>query len=70
MLNLKQYIVSSCSTHIKNIYRTTITVCVNFRLESVIVRQAAKIDILIPGTFNLNSAKNYNEANDFRLNLP
>lgn len=52
MLNLKQYIVSSCSTHIKNIYRTTITVCVNFRLESVIVRQAAKIDILIPGTFN------------------
>lgn len=22
------------------------------------------------GTYNLNSAKNYNEANDFRLNLP
>ena len=21
-------------------------------------------------TYNLNSAKNYNEANDFRLNLP
>ena len=22
------------------------------------------------GSYNLNSAKNYNEANDFRLNLP
>lgn len=24
----------------------------------------------INGSYNLNSAKNYNEANDFRLNLP
>ncbi len=39
-----------------------------YNRESTIMR--ALNSVLNQTYYNLNSAKNYNEANDFRLNLP